>query len=193
MTLVETDTNTSKNVPPYLVVKICSFKVVISGKYKNLGPTKDRKGHMPPKRTEKNFWAPKRTSICYFYAIFNTYLRTFNIIVVLISDCIIVFALKCLIKISQLFLSGQSNKDMTIGNIIIILQILTLSPNQFRNKFCNSHFLESAVDVSINYRSAAPKRTQTFAIEKRFQVPKRTSLLANFGFHCMFLKITLIN
>ena len=57
---------------------------------------------------------------------------------------------KCLIKISQLFLSGQSNKDMTIGNIIIILQILTLSPNQFRNKFCNSHFLESAVDVFIN-------------------------------------------
>ena len=26
-----------------------------------IGPTKDRKGLLPPKRTEKNFWAPKRT------------------------------------------------------------------------------------------------------------------------------------
>ena len=67
------------------------------------GPTKDRKGLMPPKRTEKNFSAPKKlfAILCYF----NTCLRTFNIIVVLISDCIIVFALKCLIKIPQLFLS----------------------------------------------------------------------------------------
>ena len=29
------------------------------------GPTKDRKGPMPPKRTEKNFRAPKRTFICH--------------------------------------------------------------------------------------------------------------------------------
>ena len=26
-----------------------------------MGPTKDRKGLLPPKRTEKNFRAPKRT------------------------------------------------------------------------------------------------------------------------------------
>ena len=33
------------------------------------GPTKDRKGLKPPKRTEKNFRAPKRTSVCHFYTI----------------------------------------------------------------------------------------------------------------------------
>ena len=43
--------------------------------------------------TEKNFYL---LFLCYF----KTCLRTFNIIVVLISDCIIVFALKFLIKIS---------------------------------------------------------------------------------------------
>ena len=31
-----------------------------------MGPTKDRKGLMPPKRTEKNIRAPKRTFICHF-------------------------------------------------------------------------------------------------------------------------------
>ena len=30
------------------------------------GPTKNRKGLMPPKRTEKNILAPKRTFICHF-------------------------------------------------------------------------------------------------------------------------------
>ena len=29
------------------------------------GPTKDRKGLMPPNRTEKNILAPKRTFICH--------------------------------------------------------------------------------------------------------------------------------
>ena len=31
-----------------------------------MGPTKDRKGLMPPKRTEKNIRAPKRTCICHY-------------------------------------------------------------------------------------------------------------------------------
>ena len=49
------------------------------------GPTKDRKGLLPPKRTEKNFRAPKRTYICHFYAI-NICSRTSDIIMILISN-----------------------------------------------------------------------------------------------------------
>ena len=30
------------------------------------GPTKDRKGPLPPKRTEKNIRAQKRTCICHY-------------------------------------------------------------------------------------------------------------------------------
>ena len=33
---------------------------------RGMGPTKDRKGLLPPKRTEKNFRAPKRTWIWHF-------------------------------------------------------------------------------------------------------------------------------
>ena len=34
-----------------------------------MGPTKDRKGLKPPKRTEKNIWAPKKDFYMSFYAI----------------------------------------------------------------------------------------------------------------------------
>ena len=47
------------------------------------------------KKNEKKFWAPTRTKDFYlpFLCYFNICLRTFNIIMVLISVCNIIFAL----------------------------------------------------------------------------------------------------
>ena len=55
-------------LPLTLIGYICAINIILfySICFRSSCPTKDRKGLMPPKRTEKNIQAPKRTFICHY-------------------------------------------------------------------------------------------------------------------------------